>query len=82
MQLTLLEVSFSHSAIFLQQQDPQYWLSDGPLVVLGEGETMRTAFVGIVASMFAGFLGVMYFIIFRRVWLVEDPYLCRDSKQR
>ena len=23
--------------------------------------------------MFAGFLGVMYFIIFRRVWLVEDP---------
>ena len=34
---------------------------------------MRLAFVGIVASMFAGFLGVMYFIIFRRVWLVEDP---------
>ena len=23
--------------------------------------------------MFAGFLGVMYFIIFERVWLVEDP---------
>ena len=23
--------------------------------------------------MFAGFLGIMYFIIFRRVWLVEDP---------
>ena len=31
------------------------------------------AFIGIIASMFAGFLGVMYFIIFRRVWLVEDP---------
>ena len=64
---------FTFPAIFLLAADPQYWLSDGPLIVLGEGETMRLAFVGIVASMFAGFLGVMYFIIFRRVWLVEDP---------
>ena len=53
--------------------DQQYWLADGPLIVLDSGETLRLAFVGIVASMFAGFLGVMYFIIFRRVWLVEDP---------
>ena len=36
-------------------------------------DTLNLAFVGIIASMFAGFLGVMYFIIFRRVWLVEDP---------
>lgn len=27
----------------------------------------------IVSSILAAFLGVMYFIIFRRVWLVEDP---------
>ncbi|MBG45831.1 MAG: hypothetical protein CMB76_04860 [Euryarchaeota archaeon] len=64
---------FTFPAIFLLAADKQYWLSDGPLIVLGAGETMRLAFVGIVASMFAGFLGVMYFIIFRRVWLVEDP---------
>lgn len=64
---------FTFPAIFLLAANPQYWLSDGPLIVLGEGETLRLAFVGIVASMFAGFLGVMYFIIFRRVWLVEDP---------
>jgi len=30
-------------------------------------------YVPITATIFAGFLGVMYFIIFRRVWLVEDP---------
>ena len=36
-------------------------------------DVFQLAFIGIVASMFAGFLGVMYFIIFRRVWLVEDP---------
>jgi uncharacterized oligopeptide transporter (OPT) family protein len=64
---------FTFPAIFLLAADKQYWLSDGPLIVLGAGETIRLAFVGIVASMFAGFLGVMYFIIFRRVWLVEDP---------
>ncbi|RAH13239.1 MAG: hypothetical protein CMB20_005155 [Methanobacteriota archaeon] len=64
---------FTFPAIFLLAANPDYWLSEGPLIVLGEGETLRLAFVGIVASMFAGFLGVMYFIIFRRVWLVEDP---------
>ena len=64
---------FTFPAIFLLAANEQYWLSSGPLITLGDGETMRLAFVGIVASMFAGFLGVMYFIIFRRVWLVEDP---------
>tara|TARA_B110000444_G_scaffold41423_1_gene37383 strand:- start:2074 stop:4440 length:2367 start_codon:yes stop_codon:yes gene_type:complete len=64
---------FTFPAIFLLAADQQYWLADGPLIVLDSGETLRLAFVGIVASMFAGFLGVMYFIIFRRVWLVEDP---------
>ena len=64
---------FTFPAIFLLATDPKYFLADGPLITLGDGEAMRLAFVGIVASMFAGFLGVMYFIIFRRVWLVEDP---------
>ena len=64
---------FTFPAIFLLASQPDYALASGPLVTLGEGDTFRLAFVGIVASMFAGFLGVMYFIIFRRVWLVEDP---------
>ena len=29
--------------------------------------------VAMVASILGGFLGCLYFIIFRRVWLVEDP---------
>ncbi len=64
---------FTFPAIFLLAAEAQYELATGPLITLGDGETLRLAFVGIVASMFAGFLGVMYFIIFRRVWLVEDP---------
>ena len=64
---------FTFPAIFLLASQPAYALADGPLVTLDDGEAFRLAFIGIVASMFAGFLGVMYFIIFRRVWLVEDP---------
>ena len=64
---------FTFPAIFLLASQPAYALADGPLVTLDDGEAFTLAFIGIVASMFAGFLGVMYFIIFRRVWLVEDP---------
>ena len=62
---------FTFPAIFLLASDPRYFLADGPLIT--NADTFNLAFVGIVASMFAGFLGIMYFIIFRRVWLVEDP---------
>tara|TARA_A100001388_G_scaffold147057_1_gene109183 strand:+ start:6781 stop:9120 length:2340 start_codon:yes stop_codon:yes gene_type:complete len=64
---------FTFPAIFLLASDARYELAGGPLIELGSGEAFNLAFIGIVASMFAGFLGVMYFIIFRRVWLVEDP---------
>ena len=64
---------FTFPAIFLLASDARYELANGALIDLGTGEAFNLAFVGIVASMFAGFLGVMYFIIFRRVWLVEDP---------
>ena len=64
---------FTFPAIFLLATNAKYELASGPLITLEDGEALRLAFVGIVASMFAGFLGVMYFIIFRRVWLVEDP---------
>ena len=64
---------FTFPAIFLLWKDSRYLLKDGSLITLADGQTFTLAFIGIVASMFAGFLGVMYFIIFRRVWLVEDP---------
>ena len=62
---------FTFPAIFLLAYSQDYLVGGDHL--LGSVDTMKLAFVGIVASMFAGFLGVMYFIIFRRVWLVEDP---------
>ena len=64
---------FTFPAIFLLATKPEYFLASGPLITLDAGQTFTLAFIGIVASMFAGFLGIMYFIIFRRVWLVEDP---------
>jgi uncharacterized oligopeptide transporter (OPT) family protein len=64
---------FTFPAIFLlsSQIKDEYHVNGAPL--LSEVDVFQLAFIGIVASMFAGFLGVMYFIIFRRVWLVEDP---------
>ncbi|MCH2428709.1 MAG: OPT/YSL family transporter [Candidatus Thalassarchaeum sp.] len=62
---------FTFPAIFLLAYSDDYKVGDGHL--LSSVDTLNLAFIGIVASMFAGFLGVMYFIIFRRVWLVEDP---------
>lgn len=62
---------FTFPAIFLLAYSDDYKVGDGYLI--SSVDTLQLAFIGIIASMFAGFLGVMYFIIFRRVWLVEDP---------
>ena len=62
---------FTFPAIFLLAYSEDYKVGDGFLI--SSVDTLQIAFIGIIASMFAGFLGVMYFIIFRRVWLVEDP---------
>ncbi|MCS5534583.1 MAG: OPT/YSL family transporter, partial [Candidatus Poseidoniales archaeon] len=64
---------FTFPAIFLLSSEfkTEYHVNGAPL--LTGVDVFQLAFIGIVASMFAGFLGVMYFIIFRRVWLVEDP---------
>ena len=62
---------FTFPAIFLLAYSPRYLVQGVPLI--SEPDIMQISFIGIIASMFAGFLGVMYFIIFRRVWLVEDP---------
>ncbi|MEC7532675.1 MAG: OPT/YSL family transporter, partial [Candidatus Thermoplasmatota archaeon] len=62
---------FTFPAIFLLAYSESYRVGDGFLI--SSVDTIQLAFIGIIASMFAGFLGVMYFIIFRRVWLVEDP---------
>ena len=62
---------FTFPAIFLLAYSDDYIVGDGHLI--SSFDTLQLSFIGIIASMFACFLGVMYFIIFRRVWLVEDP---------
>lgn len=42
----------------------QHWLYPNSTMIIG---------IALVATIIAGFLGLLYFIIFRRVWLVEDP---------
>ena len=56
---------FTFPAIFLLAQTgptAKYMVGDGNLI--SDPNIWQLAFIGIVASMFAGFLGVMYFIIF------------------
>ena len=65
--------SSSFPAIFLLAANPDYWLSDGYLMIWEKVKLSDWHSLALVASIFLGFLGVMYFIIFRRVWLVEDP---------
>ena len=65
---------FTFPAIFLlAQTGPSAKYLVGGEALINDPNIWQLAFIGIIASMFAGFLGVMYFIIFRRVWLVEDP---------
>ena len=55
---------FTFPAIFLLSSEfkTEYHVNGSPL--LSGVDVFQLAFIGIVASMFAGFLGVMYFIIF------------------
>ena len=65
---------FTFPAIFLlAQTGPNAKYLVGGEALITSPDVWQLAFIGIIASMFAGFLGIMYFIIFRRVWLVDDP---------
>ena len=67
---------FTYPAIYLLAYSPNYALADGSHLVdssLLLPNSWALAGVAMVASILGGFLGCLYFIIFRRVWLVEDP---------
>ena len=62
---------FSFPAIYLLALSPNYMKTGGGfLTVVPSTELLFCAFL---ATVIAGFLGIFYFIIFRRIWLVEDP---------
>ena len=67
---------FTYPAIYLLAYSSKYRMADGSHLVdasLLLPESWVLAGVALVASILGGMLGVLYFIIFRRVWLVEDP---------
>ncbi|MGA1866554.1 MAG: OPT/YSL family transporter [Thermoplasmatota archaeon] len=65
---------FTFPAIYLLAYSSQYVMSDGnPLIPPGIIESSNIVPLAMVASFFASIMGMMYFIIFRRLWQVEDP---------
>ena len=66
---------FTYPAIYLLAYSTKYEMNGSYLVdsSLLLPHSWALAGVAMVASILGGFLGCLYFIIFRRVWLVEDP---------
>jgi len=65
---------FTFPAIYLLAYSSQYVMSDGnPLIDPAMIEGSKIVPLAMVASLFASLMGMMYFIIFRRLWQVEDP---------
>ena len=66
---------FTYPAIYLLAYSPKYEMNGEQLIdsSLLLPDSWALAGVAMVASILGGFLGCLYFIIFRRVWLVEDP---------
>jgi uncharacterized oligopeptide transporter (OPT) family protein len=63
---------FTFPAIYLLAYSVAYLGSGGQRIV-SPGAIEALLPIALISAMLAGFMGVMYFIIFRRVWLVEDP---------
>ncbi len=64
---------FTFPALYMLHKHPDYRIGgtpDNPMFLITE---IPPLYVVMVATMVAGMLGTVYFIIFRRLWLVEDP---------
>lgn len=62
---------FTFPAIYILALDPAEKV--GGQFLIDSTVLMPIIPIVITATMISGILGVMYFIIFRRIWLVEDP---------
>jgi uncharacterized oligopeptide transporter (OPT) family protein len=61
---------FTFPAIYLLTTE-DYVLADGTNIITSVPGTVLI--VALLATIFTGILGTLYFIILRRIWLVEDP---------
>jgi putative OPT family oligopeptide transporter len=62
---------FTFPAIFLLMSHPAYEIGEGTFLITQAMIPPIT--VAMICAMLGGLLGVLYFTIFRRIWLVEDP---------
>lgn len=62
---------FTYPAIYLLAMSDKYQLAGGGHLI--NEANIPSLWVAIVATTLSGILGVLYFIIFRRIWLIEDP---------
>ncbi|UCG68827.1 MAG: OPT/YSL family transporter, partial [Thermoplasmata archaeon] len=62
---------FTFPAIYLLMSHPAYAIGEGEFLI-SEG-MIPPITVAMICAMLGGLLGVLYFTIFRRIWLVEDP---------
>lgn len=60
---------FTFPALYLLALSDKYEMEGGTHLITN----IPPLFVVLIATIISGFIGVLYFIIFRRVWLVEDP---------
>jgi uncharacterized oligopeptide transporter (OPT) family protein len=64
---------FTFPAMYLLYQHPDYRIGgtpDDPIFLITE---IPPVWVVLTATIISGMLGTLYFIIFRRLWLVDDP---------
>jgi uncharacterized oligopeptide transporter (OPT) family protein len=59
---------FTFPAMYMLAYTPAYFVAGEPII-----KELPSIAVPMVAAMAGGFLGTVYFILFRRIWLVEDP---------
>jgi uncharacterized oligopeptide transporter (OPT) family protein len=59
---------FTFPALYMLIYTKAYWVGGQPII-----HEAPSVAVPLVAAMASGFLGTVYFILFRRLWLVEDP---------
>lgn len=64
---------FTFPALYLLYQHPDYRIGGTPADPIFLINTIPPMAVVMVSTIVAGMLGTVYFIIFRRLWLVEDP---------
>ncbi len=67
---------FSYPAIYLLSMHPRYATdidAAGNFIYIIDRALIPALSVAMIAAILGAMLGVMYFTIFRRIWLVEDP---------